>query len=367
MVQRDYLQHIESVAKKFADAVESDEARAVAADELRKYRDGFAGRTRAWMNAKGNTSSWMVTGRGGRTAAMERTNQKRIASEDKRRQELVDWQTSAQARAMKNIRAGITKSTPRLDALHKAASAIFEGVETPEGYPAIPGVSEIVLPGGLRAKIETPKGAYRSGVDTDGNAWSVQMPAHYGEIVGTMGTDGDPLDVFVGESLGAPYVYVVGLRDPSTGEHDEDKVFFGFPHREAAMGCYREAYNRRDLTLDVRRLTVPEFQTWLANHGVRGVRVDGRPMRKGLDMLRECEREIMGQRAPMTSREVLYAATEWRWAPDRLRGREGGARVPFDAVAVRIAAAPPISPHAHRPRPASAALVRQMTAGRTRG
>ena len=126
---------------------------------------------------------------------------------------------------------------------------------------------------GLRIRVETPKGETRSGVDTDGKPWSVVMPAHYGEVAGTEGTDGDPVDVFVGDDAHAPFAYVIHLKDPATGEHDEDKVFLGFATAEDVRECFGRAYNRRDLKLGtVRRMSVGELREWLAQ---RGQKIEG--------------------------------------------------------------------------------------------
>jgi hypothetical protein len=121
---------------------------------------------------------------------------------------------------------------------------------------------------GLKIRVETRKGDTRSGVDQDGKPWSVTMPAHYGEFEQTEGTDGDPVDVFVGPDAHAAFAYVVHLQDPTTGEHDEDKVFLGFAHSEAARECFRAAYNRRDLQLGtMRKMSVGELRDWLDRRG----------------------------------------------------------------------------------------------------
>ena len=144
-----------------------------------------------------------------------------------------------------------------------------------------PYVGSIELPGKLIADIETEAGGTRSGTDSDGKDWSVRMPAHYGEIRGTVGTDGDPLDVFIGDDRASPFVYLVAIKDPKTGAHDEDKAFLGFRTRAEVEGTYRAAYDRRDLKLETRRLTSPEFLDWCHNHENHAQRVTaGEPMAK---------------------------------------------------------------------------------------
>lgn len=124
-------------------------------------------------------------------------------------------------------------------------------------------------------RLENLKGSTRSGTDADGNAWSVTMPAHYGEFARTEGADGDPVDVFVGPNRHAPKAYVVHLQDPATGEHDEDKCFVGFDSAEDARSCFRGAYNRDDLKMGpVRSMTTSELAEWLAERDNRGRKIE---------------------------------------------------------------------------------------------
>ena len=151
---------------------------------------------------------------------------------------------------------------------------------SPNRHP-YPYVGTLTLPGPLPVNIEMARGMTRSGTDADGRAWAVQMPAHYGEIAGTLGADGDPIDVFVGPAVNeATHVYLVALRDVRTGKYDEDKVFFGFQSKADALACYRAAYDRRDVGLDCRGMPLAEFLVWLDRHGEKGRRIDaGRLMR----------------------------------------------------------------------------------------
>lgn len=138
-----------------------------------------------------------------------------------------------------------------------------------------PFVGSVALPGKLFVDVETRRGEKRSGTDADGHAWSVVMPAHYGEIRDTAGTDGDPLDVFLGSDPWAAHVYVIAIQDPSTGKHDEDKAFIGFATRDAAEATFRAAYDRRDLHLGTRRMTYAEFVDWCHSRATRQRRITG--------------------------------------------------------------------------------------------
>lgn len=120
-----------------------------------------------------------------------------------------------------------------------------------------------------RILVETPAGHVRSGVDLDGESWSVIMPAHYGEFEGTRGADGDPIDVFVGPDLDAEMVYVFAIAHPD-GSYDEDKVFFGFPTLREAEIAFGAAYRRDDLIFGIRAVDRWDFAWWLAEHGRMG-------------------------------------------------------------------------------------------------
>ena len=142
---------------------------------------------------------------------------------------------------------------------------------------------EIRVPGLPLILVENVRGSIRQGRDAEGNVtWQTVMPAHYGEFDGTVGADGDPLDVFVGEDLFSPYVYVVHTRDPRTRKYDEDKVFVGFPSSDHVRFVFGLAYDRRGMRHGtVRRLTVPAFLAWLGAHGARGVKLEvGRELAK---------------------------------------------------------------------------------------
>lgn len=81
---------------------------------------------------------------------------------------------------------------------------------------------------GLKLSIESAKGTERSGIAPDGTKWSVKMPAHYGRIKGTVGADGDHVDVYLGvDASKTMYVQIVDQTDIDTGAFDEHKVIIG--------------------------------------------------------------------------------------------------------------------------------------------
>lgn len=98
---------------------------------------------------------------------------------------------------------------------------------------------------GLTINIENPVGTVREGVDDQtGRAWRTEFTYAYGEIVGTLGVDGDPVDVFIGPYADAREVYVVRqMKRKRWHLYDEDKVMIDFPSIEAARAAYLAHYD----------------------------------------------------------------------------------------------------------------------------
>lgn len=97
---------------------------------------------------------------------------------------------------------------------------------------------------GLDVNIENPVGTVRQGVDEGGAPWRTEFRYAYGEIAGTEGADGDPVDVYIGPYADAAEVYIVRqMRRKQWDQYDEDKVMIDFPSIEAARAAYLEHYN----------------------------------------------------------------------------------------------------------------------------
>ncbi|MGH6792669.1 MAG: zeta toxin family protein, partial [Methyloceanibacter sp.] len=89
---------------------------------------------------------------------------------------------------------------------------------------------------GLNISIETPKGGTRRAKD---GSWEVpDMPAAYGYIKGTEGTDGDQLDIFIGDNPESLTIYGLEQQNPDTGKFDEHKLLGGFNSEEEARAAY---------------------------------------------------------------------------------------------------------------------------------
>lgn len=99
---------------------------------------------------------------------------------------------------------------------------------------------------GLKIHIENPAGSTRKGVDGNGKPWSIVMAHDYGEILGTDGVDGDPVDCFIGPNKSAKWVYVVHQTGKQGTAWDEDKVMLGFNDVIHAKEAYYKNFDLPD-------------------------------------------------------------------------------------------------------------------------
>lgn len=136
---------------------------------------------------------------------------------------------------------------------------------------------------GLKIHVENVRGSYREGVDGDGHKWRVRMRHHYGEIEGTEGVDGDPLDVYVGTDRNSPLAVIVHQQDPTAGRYDEDKCMLGFASVPAALAAYRAQYDRLGFYGGHTTMPVGQLLTWCEDRRKRGRMVKG-ALRKALEL-----------------------------------------------------------------------------------
>lgn len=121
---------------------------------------------------------------------------------------------------------------------------------------------------GLPISIETPKGAKREGVDPNGKAWSVTMPADYGYIKRTEGADGDHVDVYLGPERHSQMVFLINQHDHMTSRFDEHKVMLGYTSERAAVDAYEKAFSDgkgRQRIGSVEPMSLDAFKHWLKN------------------------------------------------------------------------------------------------------
>jgi Zn/Cd-binding protein ZinT len=116
---------------------------------------------------------------------------------------------------------------------------------------------------GLRISIENPKGSIRSGVSASGTKWSNEMKSDYGYIRGTIGADGDPVDVFIGDDPKSEMVYIINQVNKS-GSFDEHKVVLGALDAKQAKQTYLSNYKDGWTGCgSVIGMTMQQFKAWL--------------------------------------------------------------------------------------------------------
>lgn len=116
---------------------------------------------------------------------------------------------------------------------------------------------------GFDITIENPKGSTRSGVDANGNPWSVTMNNTYGYIRGTEGVDGDHIDVFLSDDPTQGDVFVID-QVKADGTFDEHKVMYGFPSEKVAREAYLANYSPGWQGLgNITQVSKEEFKKWV--------------------------------------------------------------------------------------------------------
>lgn len=114
---------------------------------------------------------------------------------------------------------------------------------------------------GLPITIENPRGSIRSGRDRGGHEWSVSMAHHYGYIRGTVGTDGDHHDVYVGPNAAATHAFIVTtMAPPSFTKVDEQKTMLGFNSENEARAAYLAHYDDPRFFGGIRAMPMAEFK-----------------------------------------------------------------------------------------------------------
>lgn len=131
----------------------------------------------------------------------------------------------------------ISESKRLFDAEHEVNTNPTEAQKTAGNYKK--GHIQI---DGYNISIENPKGSERSGVDANGQPWSVTMNNSYGYIRGTEGVDGDHIDVFLSDHPTEGKVYVIDQMKED-GSFDEHKVMYGFNSALSAKSAYKKNYS----------------------------------------------------------------------------------------------------------------------------
>lgn len=145
---------------------------------------------------------------------------------------------------------------------------------------------------GLDISIENPVGSERSGVDPNGEKWSVVMPAHYGYVKRTKAPDGDHFDVYIGENIDSDRVFIVDQLDIETGIFDECKGIIGCESAEEARDLYCKGFSDGkgpDRIGAITELSMESFKKWLR---------DGDTMKPASNTILESAKDIFGEEIP---------------------------------------------------------------------
>lgn len=129
---------------------------------------------------------------------------------------------------------------------------------------AAPGVlagSDVEI-GGFTVHVEYAQGETRSGINPRGEAWSVTMPAPYGEIRDIPGRDGSPVDAVLGPDPSSTTTWIASILD-FDGQPDEDKVFLGFTDEAQVRDVLVELYPGLDLVDGVRMVPIDQLRSVL--------------------------------------------------------------------------------------------------------
>lgn len=95
---------------------------------------------------------------------------------------------------------------------------------------------------GLDVAIESPKGSIRRSREDAKDKWEVEMPATYGYIRGTKASDGDPVDLFIGDQGDNGKFFVINQNRADSKQFDEPKVITGVNSAEEAVDVYKRSF-----------------------------------------------------------------------------------------------------------------------------
>jgi Inorganic Pyrophosphatase len=126
----------------------------------------------------------------------------------------------------------------------------------------------------LDLAIEFPKGSKRPYRDDAGVEHFKTMFADYGEVRGTKGLDGDPVDVYVGPDRASSKVFVVTqMKKGDWDKVDEEKCILGVGSKSQARALYLRHYNDSRFCGAIRELDMAKFQEKLETNGAVGKKI----------------------------------------------------------------------------------------------
>ena len=118
-----------------------------------------------------------------------------------------------------------------------------------------------LLFGGLNVSIENRKGSVRHWYDKATNtSGTTKMLYPYGYVKGSIGSDGDHVDVFIGPNPNATHAFVIDqMRSPDFTTFDEQKVMLGFDDADEAKKAYLLHFDNEKFFGKMKAMPFAEF------------------------------------------------------------------------------------------------------------
>lgn len=116
----------------------------------------------------------------------------------------------------------------------------------------------------LKIRIENTPGSIRWGFSDNGK-WIIKMQDYYGYITGTIGSDNDPVDVFINpKGVNRSLTFVINQSKPD-GMFDEVKCMIGYKNEEEAKKSYLRNYKKgqEDNIMSIVRTNTKKLRDWL--------------------------------------------------------------------------------------------------------
>jgi hypothetical protein len=130
---------------------------------------------------------------------------------------------------------------------------------------------------GLDVSIENPAGTVRRGVDPGGHPWETRMVYDYGYVKGSIGTDGDHVDCYLGLDAEAEYAYLITTKaPPDFVKDDEQKCMLGFADEVSAVAAFLHHFDDPRFFGGVLAMPMDEFRRKVL--AADGEMIKARPM-----------------------------------------------------------------------------------------
>lgn len=198
---------------------------------------------------------------------------------------------------------------------------------------------------GMEISIENAAGTYRKWYDVaEKREGKTKQLYDYGYIRGTLGTDGDHVDVYVGPNENAQYVYVIDqMKGPDFKRFDEQKCMLGFDSEADAKMAYMAHFDKAGFFGGMKRMSVVDFKAKVLDKENHGEMVKGMRPPAGFS---PAPRSKQGGYRKKVKGEWIYwypgetsEASEGRREPERPQGKgkpaqgaPGGAQTPFRPI-----------------------------------